>query len=421
MADPITKPTVEIPQRRGVPLTQTFAALKHRNYRLWFVGQLTSLVGTWMQNVAQPWLVYQLTGSPFYLGVVSFASAVPTLTLSLWAGVFIDRMSKRQLLLITQTVLMLSAFTLAADYFLGWIQPWHIVIMALVNGAAQAFDAPTRQSFVIEMVGRDDLMNAIALNSAMFNTARILGPTLAGIVLALVGAGWCFFLNGASFLAVIGGLLLMDVQSVIAARRDESPLLQIREGLGYIRHNKIVLTLLSMVAVANIFAFGYSALLPAFAQDVLHTGPEGLGLLSASVGIGALTGALIVASLGNSRRKGLLLTIGNVFFPTMVLAFASSRVLPLSMLILVGAGLGFMIQNTMTNTLIQFAVPDHLRGRVMSVYMLVFQGLFPIGSLMAGALAQQFSVPIGAAFGGTIALMAGFIWLWRAPYVRRLA
>ncbi len=213
----------------------------------------------------------------------------------------------------------------------------------------------------------------------------------------------------------------MDVKSVIAARKDESPLLQIREGLGYIRHNKIVLTLLGMVAVANIFAFGYSALLPAFAQDVLKTGPEGLGLLSASVGIGALTGALIIASLGNSRRKGLLLTIGNIFFPTMVLSFAGSRVLPLSMLILVCVGLGFMIQNTMTNTLIQFAVPDHLRGRVMSVYMLVFQGLFPIGSLMAGAIAQQFSVPMGAAFGGTIALMAGFIWLWRAPYVRKLA
>jgi len=183
----------------------------------------------------------------------------------------------------------------------------------------------------------------------------------------------------------------------------------------------VVLTLLGMVAVSNIFAFGYSALMPAFAQDVLGQGPAGLGLLSASVGAGALIGALITASLGNFERKGLLLTIGNIFFPMMVLLFASSRIFPLSMLILVGAGLGFMIQNTMTNTLVQTSVPDHLRGRVMSVYMLVFQGLFPIGSLMAGTIAQNFGVPIGAAFGGTIALIAGLVWLWRAPYIRKLA
>ena len=406
---------------RGIGLPKTFSALRHRNYRLFFAGQLISLIGTWMQNVAQAWLVYQLTGSPFYLGIVSFAGAIPVLFLSLWAGVIVDRVPKRNLLMITQTGALLLAFFLSADVFLGWVQPWHIVIFAFLLGAVNAFDAPTRQSFVVEMVGREDLPNAIGLNSAIFQMARIIGPTIAGITLAVVGPAWCFFLNGLSFIAVIFGLSQMQVKSIVAPKKDTSSFAQMRQGLGYIRRNQIVRTLLGMVAIANVFAFGYSALMPAFAQDVLNSGPTGLGLLSASVGVGALIGALIVASQGNFQHKGRLLTMGNLFFPAMVLLFAASRFFPFSMLILVGAGLGFMIQNAMTNTLIQLAVPDDLRGRVMSVYMLVFQGFFPIGSLMAGTIAQNFGTPVGAAFGGTIALLAGLVWLWRAPYIRRLA
>ncbi len=421
MADQTVMPAEDATETKSSRLTQTFSALRHRNYQLFFVGQLISLVGTWMQNVSQPWLVYQLTGSPLYLGIVSFASAVPVIFLSLWAGVFIDRVPKRKLLVITQTLAMTQAFLLSLDVFLGWVQPWHVVVFAFILGTINAFDAPTRQAFVIEMVGREDLQNAIGLNSAMFQTARIIGPSIAGILLAAIGPAWCFFLNGVSFIAVIIVLRLMDVKPIIGAKRDANPIAQMREGLGYIRYNQVVLTLLGMVAMANIFAFGYSALIPAFAQDVLHQGPAGLGLLSASVGVGALIGALTVASLGNFQRRGMLLTFGNVFFPMMVLLFAASSIFPLSMAILVGAGLGFMIQNAMTNTLIQTAVPDHLRGRVMSVYMLVFQGFFPIGSLMAGTIAEHFGVPMGAAFGGTIALAAGLFWLWRAPYIRKLA
>lgn len=403
-------------------LPNTFSALRYRNYRLFFIGQLVSLIGTWMQNVAQAWLVYQLTNSPFYLGVVSFASAVPVLVLSLWAGVIIDRVPKRDLLIWTQTSQMVLAFILSADVFIGWVQPWHIVVLAFLLGVATAFDAPARQAFVVEMIDeRQDLQNAIALNSAIFQVARIIGPTIAGITLALIGSAWCFFLNGATFLAVIYGLWLMRVEPIIGTRTTASPMTLVRQGLGYIRHNQVVLTLLGMVAVANVFAFGFSTLMPAFADSVLHSGPEGLGLLSAAVGVGALIGALAVASLGNFKRKGLLLTLGNLFFPAMVLFFALSQSLSLSMLVLVGAGLGFMVQNAMTNTLIQLAVPDDLRGRVMSIYMLVFQGFFPIGSLMAGAIAQQFSVSIGAAFGGAVALVAGLLWLWRAPFIRRLA
>ncbi len=407
--------------RRSIAPAKTFSALRHRNYRLFFTGQLISLIGTWMQNVAQSWLVYQLTGSPFYLGIVSFSSAIPVLLLSLWAGVIVDRVPKRKLLILTQTAAMLLALVLSADVFLGWVQPWHVVILAFLLGAVNAFDAPARQAFVVDMVGREDLQNAIGLNSAIFQIARIIGPTMAGIALAVVGAAWCFFLNGISFIAVIIGLWLMQVQPIIKERFATNPIAQMRQGLGYIRHNRVVRTLLGMVAASNIFAFGYSALMPAFAKDILGQGPEGLGLLSASVGIGALIAALTIASTGNFKHKGLLLTFGNLFFPTMVLLFASSRIFPLSMLILVGAGLGFMIQNVTCNTLIQFAVPDELRGRVMSVYMLVFQGFFPFGSLMAGTIAERFTVPIGAAFGGSVALVAALYWLWRAPYIRQLA
>ena len=422
MADPVvTTTSAKAGAPRGLSLSQTFSALKHRNYRLWFIGQLTSLVGTWMQNIAQPWLVYQMTGSPLYLGIVSFAPAIPALTLTLWAGVIVDRLPKRNLLVMTQTVLMLSAFTLAADYFLGWVQPWHVVILALVNGTVQALDAPTRQAIVVDMVGREDLMNGIALNSAMFNSARILGPSIAGIVLALVGAGWCFVLNGISFIAVIAGLLMMQFPVFVPKPRTGSSIAQLREGLSYIRHHETIRSLIMLVAVANLFAMGYSALLPAFAQDVLHAGELGLGMMMTAIGTGALTGALLLASLGNSWRKGVLLTVGNLFFPIMILCFAFSQWLPLSLVFLVGAGFGFMTQNATANTLVQAIVPDELRGRVMSVYMLVFQGFFPIGSLIAGSIAQRFGIPLGAIFGGSIALAFSLFQIWRVQHIRRLA
>jgi MFS family permease len=422
MADPVVVPAAAgTTKQTGLSFAKTFSALKHRNYRLWFVGQLTSLVGTWMQNVAQPWLVYQMTGSPLYLGIVSFSTAIPALLFSLWAGVVIDRVSKRSLLLITQTVLMLSAFILAADYFIGWIQPWHVVILALINGTAQAFDAPTRQAIVVDMVGREDLMNGIALNSAMFNSARILGPTFAGIVLALVGAGWCFFLNGLSFIAVIAGLFMMQFPPAVPSRRTDSPAAQLREGLSYIRHHETIRALIMLVAVANLFAMGYSSLLPAFARDVLNAGEIGLGLMSAAIGVGALSGALVLAATGHYQRKGILLTAGNLLFPIMVLCFAFSKSFILSLVILVFVGLSFMTQNATSNTLIQSMVPDELRGRVMSVYMLVFNGFFPIGALIAGTVAQQFGIPFGAIFGGSIALVFSIYQLWQLPQLRKLA
>ena len=405
---------------RGFGLSRTFAALRHRNYRLFFFGQLVSLIGTWMQNVAQAWLVYELTNSPFKLGVVSFCAGVPVLLFSLWAGVVADRVPKRRLLVVTQTVMMTLAFILAADMFLGTIQWWHIAIMAFLLGTANAFDGPTRQAFVVEMVGRKELMNAIALNSAMFNTARIVGPAVAGIILAAVGAGWCFVLNGVSFLAVIAGLALMDVKPYVGATSTESPLTQMREGLSYIWHSPTVRPLITLVAVSNMFALGYMALLPAFAQDVLHAGTVGYGFMSTAIGVGALAGALVIASLGNYQRKGLILTVGNLLFPVMVIALSLSKSFHLTIGFLVVAGLAFMTQNATANTLVQTTVPDALRGRVMSVYMMVFVGFFPIGSLIAGTVAEHFGVPAGAALGGIIALAYGLYLWWRVPEIRAL-
>jgi MFS family permease len=405
---------------RGFTLTRTFAALRHRNYRLFFFGQLVSLIGTWMQNVAQAWLVYELTHSPFKLGVVSFCAGVPVLIFSLWAGVLADRVPKRRLLVATQTVMMTLAFILATDMFLGAIQWWHIAIMAFLLGTANAFDGPTRQAFVVEMVGREELMNAIALNSAMFNTARIVGPALAGIILAAVGAAWCFVLNGVSFLAVIAGLVLMIVKPYVGAISTESPLIQMREGLSYIWHHPTVRPLITLVAVSNMFALGYMALLPAFARDVLHAGTVGYGLMSTAIGVGALAGALMLASLGNYQRKGLILTVGNLLFPVTVIALSLSSSFHLTLGILVVGGLGFMTQNATANTLVQTTVPDALRGRVMSVYMMVFLGFFPIGSLIAGAVAERFGVPVGAALGGVIALAYSLYLAWRLPEIRAL-
>lgn len=455
MAGPSGERAANSSAARHVLFANTFSALKHSNYRLFFAGQLTSLTGTWMQNVAQAWLVYDLTKSPFYLGIVSFAAALSSLTLSLWAGVLIDRVPKRRILIITQACAMILAFLLSLDVLTGFVQPWHIVIFSFLLGAVNSFDGPTRQSFVVEMVGRDDLMNAIALNSAMFNTARILGPSIAGIVLAAVGPAWCFFINGLSFVAVIAGLMLMQVQPFVGAKKGGSPLAQMREGLRYIRHNQIVRTLILLVAVTNIFAFGYSALIPAFARDVLHPESEvnalqafsqnvlvfspalqevvngfalGLqksevrqGLLSTFVGVGALAGALTVASLGHTRARGKLLVVGNLLFPALVIAFAFSQSLALSFVLLIAIGLGFMIQNATTNTLIQTNVPDELRGRVMSVFMLVFNGFFPIGALLAGAIAERWGIPAGAAFGGIAALAFSLFLQWQAPYLRKLA
>jgi MFS family permease len=424
-----------------------FAALRHRNYRLWFFGQMLSLMGTWMQRVAQGWVVYQLTGSELALGTISFVGSLPTLFLMLPAGVIADRVPKRKVLLAAQTVMMLLAFILATLAATGVLQVWHIMVLAVCLGVANSFDAPARQSLAVEMVSdRRDLMNAIAMNSTMFNIARIIGPAVGGVILATLGTAWCFALNGVSFLAVIAALLAMRLPAMPRASHSEAVLTQMLEGLRYVWQNVNVRTIIAVVGIASLSIGSYSVLFPAFAADVFRVNATGLGWLNAAMGAGALAGALTVASLGAYRRKGRILTVGNLAFPAAVLLFAlsaslvpallghgwlpSSRVTALgltfpplfilSLLMLVGTGWGFMVQNAMANTLVQSIVPDELRGRVMSAYMLMFFGSTPFGALLMGSLAQALGPAAGVAIGATVALGFALFTLLAVPKLRRL-
>ena len=401
--------------------SSTFAALRYHNYRLWFFGQATSLVGTWMQSVAQGWLVYQLTGSNLALGAISFAGSIPTLFLMLPAGVLADRFPKRSLVLITQTVMMLCAFALAALAASGVLQVWHIGVLAFGLGVANSFDAPARQSLAVEMVeDRRDMMNAIAMNSTMFNLARIAGPAIGGVVLAHLGAVWCFALNGLSFLAVLVALWRMRLPQVALAPQNEPFAAQIVTGLRYIWGNTPIRTIIALVGVSSLFGLSYATLMPAYAVDVLHVGEAGLGSMSAAVGVGALIGSLAVASLGSFRRKGLLLAAGSLIFPLALLSFAQTRYLPLSLTCLAVVGFGFVMQNATSNTLVQSIVPDDLRGRVMGAYTLTFFGTTPFGALLAGTLAQALgpALAVVVSAGVTLAFAAGV--LVATPVLRRL-
>ena len=402
-------------------LPSTFSALRHRNFRLWFIGQTLSLVGTWMQSVAQGWLVFQLTGSEFALGAISFIGTLPTLFLMLPAGALADRIPRKRVLLVTQAVMMLLAFILAALAATQTLQIWHIGVLAACLGIANSFDAPARQALAVEMVeDRADLMNAIALNSTIFNLARVVGPAIGGAVLAAVGAAWCFALNGLSFLAVLVALLMMQLPKVHQQVRTDPITLQIAEGVKYVWQTPVVRTATALVAVSSLFGFSYAVLLPAYAADVLHVGEAGLGGLNTAVGIGALIGSLIVASMARVRRKGLLLTAGSILFPAVLFAFAFSRSFWLSLAALSVIGVAFVAQNATGNTLIQSIVPDSLRGRVMAVYTLMFFGTAPFGALQAGVIAQAFGPAAGVAVGAGIALAFALFVFFTVPVLRRV-
>lgn len=389
-------------------LLRPLKAFRHRNYRLFFSGQVISLTGTWIQQVALGWLVFQLTNSALLLGVVSSIGALPILAFSLLAGVVADRFNKRNLIVLTQTCAMTLAFVLAALTYKGIVNVYYIMAIGFLLGTVNAFDAPTRQSFVIEMVGREDLTNAIALNSAMFNSARIVGPAIAGALIAAIGSAGAFFVNGLSFIAVIVGLLFMQVNHQIP-KVHASVVEGLKEGFAFIRENRMVAGLLMLTAVISIFSIPYAVLMPIFARDILKVGARGLGYLMACVGSGALIGAVTLSSLGDFRSKGKLLLAGNLTFCTMLVLFSFSRIWPLSMSLLVVAGWGMMTNMALTNTLIQTAVPDRLRGRVMSVYTLMFMGLAPIGSLQAGVIAYWLSAPVAIRIGAIICATAALV------------
>jgi MFS family permease len=403
-----------------VQLPRTFAALKHRNYRLFWSGQIISLIGTWMQTVGQGWLVLSLTNSPFKLGLVSMAGSLPVLLFTLWGGVVADRVNKRKLIITTQTCAMLLAFTLAILVTLKVIQVWHIVMLAFFLGTVNSFDTPTRQAFVVEMVGKEDLTNAIGLNSAMFNTARMAGPAIAGLLIAALGVAGCFWLNGVSFIAVIIGLAF--IQNTFKAERREggSPLKNLLEGLRYLWSNKVVLALIANVAVSSIFGMPYMMLMPVFAKQVLHGGPSTYGMLLSAAGAGAILGALIVATRGAKVRKGTTILLGSGLFALFLFLFSFSHWFGVSLVLLMVTGFAMITQNVTTNSLLQAVVPDFLRGRIMSVYVLMFMGMFPIGSLQAGSVAQVLGAPWAVRIGAVICGLFAFI-LWRIPEIRKLS
>ncbi len=411
---------VPLRARQARPIS-TFRALRHRNFQLYLGGNLISMAGTWMQIIAQGWLVYQLTRSEAALGIVGFAAAIPALLISPWAGVVVDRTHKRNLLLITQTAAMLLALILAALTFTGVVQVWHVVLLAIGIGAVNAFDGPARQAFVVEMVGREDMPNAIALNSMTFNTARVVGPAFGGILLATVGAAWCFLFNGLSFLAVIGSLLLMRIAWDPAFKEGQSPLEQFKSGLRYVRGQRELRGLLMLALVFSTFGISYSTVLPAYVDRVLNVGAQVFGLLTAASGIGAVTGAFLVAKYGDRGKRGLWLFTAAMGFPVVLTLFALNTNLYGALLLALLLGIGFMLQFTLINTLLQTHVADNMRGRVLSLYTLTFFGFTPFGNLAVGALSEATSLSLALTLTAAITLVASAAVFWKVPELRRLA
>ncbi len=384
-------------------------ALAHRDFRLFICGQLISLIGTWMQGVAQSWLVYRLTGSSVLLGLVGFVGQIPVLLLSPLGGSLADSRSRHRIIIGTQTVAMLLAFVLAGLTLAGRVQLWHIFTLAALLGIVNAFDIPARQSFLVQLVGRDDLMNAIALNSSMFNAARILGPAIAGVLVAAIGEGWCFFSNGVSYLAVLAGLLLMHPKPQPNRPEGETPLGRIVEGFAFVVRTAPIRALLLLLGLVSLAGMPYSVLMPIFADRILHAGARGLGILMGASGVGALMGALTLASRHEVRGLGRWIVWATAAFGTGLIAFAYCRHFWLSTALLMPVGFAMIVQTASSNTLIQAMVPDALRGRVMSVYSMMFMGMAPFGALLAGLLAGRFGAPTAVAAGGAACIIGATV------------
>jgi MFS family permease len=396
-------------------------ALRHRNYRLFFGGQIISLIGTWMQSVAQSWLVYRLTGSAVLLGFVGFASQIPVFLLAPLGGSIADRHNRHRIVIATQTSAMLLAFVLAALTLTGRVQVWHIFILASLLGTVNAFDIPARQVFVMDMVGREDLINAIALNSSMINGARMIGPAVAGVLVATVGEGWCFLVNAVSYLAVIAGLLAMSMTKQASSQPPGSALASILEGFRYVRRTKPVRALLLLLGLISLMGMPYSVLMPIFADQILHGGPRGLGLLMSCAGGGALAGAVTLATRRGIRGLERWVALSATSFGASLILFSLSRSFWLSAALLVPAGFSVMIQMAASNTLIQSLAPNELRGRVMAVYSMMFIGMAPFGSLLAGVLAHPLGAPGTVAVGGAACITAASIFALYLPAMRHEA
>jgi MFS family permease len=393
----------------GVSWRHTFRALRYRNYRLFFAGQLVSLIGTWMQQTAMSWFVYEITNSKFLLGAVAAVGSAPMMLFSAWGGSLADLYPKRSILVVTQTAQMICAFLLAIGVWAGFASATFIVIIAALNGIAMGFDMPARQAFTVEMTSREDLLNAISLNSSVVNGARVVGPSVAGLLINAVGVAMCFFLNGLSFVAVIAGLILMRLPPLERKVEILSPAEHAWKGIVYAFQHPRVRTILLLFLAIGIFGWSYMVVMPAFARDVLGRGADGFGTLMAASGMGALVGALVVATFGHriTPRK---LALGGVWlFALALLAFSFARNFNVALAFLFVAGFGMLLFFSTTNTVLQTIVPDEMRGRVMGVWSLIFGAMIPLGSLEAGAVANWLGTPFALGFGAIVCAISALV------------
>jgi MFS family permease len=396
-------------------------ALAHRNYRLFFAGQSISLIGTWMQQLAMAWLVYLKTGSPFWLGVIGFSGQIPSFFLSPVAGVLVDRWNRHRLLLLTQSLAMLQAFALAALDLAGVIQVWHVLVLSLFLGLVNAFDMTTRQAFLTEMVeDRADLANAIALNSSMVNATRLVGPALAGFVLAESGPGRCFLLNGMSYLAVLAALLAMRVRPHRRARLAGNLLHELRDGFAYAFGFAPIRSILLLLALTSLVGMSYSVLLPVFARAVLHGGAKTLGFLSAGAGVGALAGALFLASRKSVLGLGKWIMLAPALLGLGLIAFSFAQELWQALPPLFVVGFAMMVQMASSNTILQTIVEESKRGRVMSFYTMAFLGMAPLGSLLAGSLADMIGTTATLKLGGLTCVVGSLVFATQLARLREM-
>lgn len=391
-------------------LKHTFRALRHRNYRLYFTGQGISLTGTWMQQMAISWLTYRITNSVFLLGLVGFLGQIPALIFTPFAGVFADRYNRHRILIITQALEMVQAFILAALIMSGKIALWHIITLTIFLGIVVAFDAPARHAFVVEMVAKkEDLSNAIALNSLVFNAARLIGPAIAGILVALVGEGICFFINGVSYIAVIFALFGMHLVPRMIQKEHKPIMRWFKEGLSYTWGHPAIRSIILTTALVSLVGMSYVVLMPVFAKDILGGGPSTLGYLMGASGLGALFGALYLASRRSVKGLGRIAFFTANIFGAALIAFSFSRILWLSMAILMFTGFGMMAQMASNNTMLQTITHDDKRGRVMSIFMAAFMGMVPFGCLLAGTLANKFGAPRTITIFGVLCIVGSFL------------
>ncbi|HEY9074967.1 MAG TPA: MFS transporter [Anaerolineaceae bacterium] len=406
--------------RPAYHFSDTFSALRHPNFRLWFFGQLFTTIGMWVQSTAQGYLIYDITQSAQFLGLVGFVNGLPSWALTIFGGAIADRLPRRTLILITTCISMTMTMVIAILVFTRTIQPWHILILAVIGGMVWAIDGPTRMAFISDLVEKEDLANAIALNSTMFNTATVIGPAVSGVVYALVGPGWCFALNGISYLSVLFVLLRMRLTPRPPRPRTGSIWREMGIGLRYTFSNDMIRTLTINLGLVSMFGFGMLTLLPPWSVKVLGGDVSTNGWLLSARGVGSLIGAFIVAATSAMRIKGRLWSAGLLTLPLMIILFSFTRSLPLSMITLVGLGWALLTLGNTSNALVQENTPDELRGRVMGVYMLTFQGFMPLGNLLAGVMAERLTEPITMLIGGVILAVPALLIFFRKPHFRRL-